>query len=110
MKNGVDALRSGAGEVKNGAAALSSGANTLKNSAPALIDGITQLKDGSKALSDGLAEFNEKGIQKLVDAVDGDLEGLTQRIRAMADLGRADRIFEDQEGSVKFIFKTSEVE
>lgn len=110
LKNGVDALRSGAGEVKNGAAALSRGANTLKNSAPALIDGITQLKDGSKALSDGLAEFNEKGIQKLVDAVDGDLEGLIQRIRAMADLGRADRIFEDQEGSVKFIFKTSEVE
>lgn len=53
----------------------------MKDSAPALVDGITQLRDGSMELSDGLKQFNEEGIQKLIEAVDGDLDGLSNRIR-----------------------------
>lgn len=109
LKNGVDALKRGTSELKSGAATLYSGTSALKNGAPALIDGITQLKDGSKELADGLAEFNEKAIQKLVDAVDGDLEGLTQRIRAMIDLSRTEKTFTSPEESVKYIIKTEEI-
>ena len=86
----------------------------MKNGAPALVDGVTQLRDGAMQLSNGLKEFNEKGIQKLVDAVDGDLAGLTTRIRATVDVSKNYRSFsginEDMEGKVKFIYRTEAIE
>ena len=86
----------------------------MKDSAPALVDGITQLRDGSMELSDGLKQFNEEGIQKLIEAVDGDLEGLSDRIRVIADVAKNYTSFsgisEDMDGDVKFIYKTDSIE
>lgn len=119
-KGGADALNAGAGQLKAGTAELSGGVNqlydgivTLKNGAPALVDGVTKLRDGAMELSEGLKEFNEQGIQKLVDAVDGDLNGLLTRIRATADVSGNYNTFsglsEDMEGQVKFIYRTDSV-
>ena len=87
---------------------------TLKNGAPALVDGITQLRDGAMQLSDGLKEFNEEGIQKLVDAVDGDLDGIVTRIKAMVDVSRNYKSFagisDEMDGQVKFIYRTDAIE
>ena len=81
---------------------------------PALIAGIQKLYNGSSALSDGLTTFNEKGIQKLVDAVDGDLEGLVLRLNATLDASRQYRNFsgisEDMEGQVKFIYRIAGID
>lgn len=118
--DGAGTLKSGADDLKDGAARLSSGAGELysgilkvKNGAPALVDGITQLRDGSLKLSDGLKEFNEKGVQKLVDAVDGDLAGLTARLRATIDVSKEYKSFsgisDDMDGQVKFIYRTESV-
>ena len=74
---GAAQLQAGAAQLQSGAGELCDGVNTLKNSLPALTDGVTQLRDGAMQLSGGLEEFNEKGIQKLVDAAEGGLEGLT---------------------------------
>ena len=85
----------------------------MKDSAPALVDGITQLRDGSMELSDGLKQFNEEGIQKLIEAVDGDLEGLSDRIRVTADVAKNYTSFsgisEHMDGDVKFIYKTDSI-
>ena len=86
LKTGADALKAGTSELSAGAAELLQGIQTMKDSAPALVDGITQLRDGSMELSDGLKQFNEEGIQKLIEAVDGDLDGLSNRIRVTADV------------------------
>ena len=113
-------LNAGAGQLKSGTSELSSGMNelyegilTLKDGAPALIDGITQLRDGAMQLSDGLKEFDEKGIQKLVDAVDGDMESLFTRLRATADVSKDYNSFsglsDDMAGQVKFIYRTEAV-
>lgn len=118
--NGAKQLDSGAAELKNGTAKLSAGANelyngilTLKDGAPALVDGISQLKDGSMQLSDGLKQFNEQGVQKLVDAVNGDLKGLTSRLKATADVSKNYQSFsglsDNMNGEVKFIYKTEEI-
>lgn len=88
LKTGADALKAGTSELSAGAAELLQGIQTMKNSAPALVDGITQLRDGSMELSDGLKQFNEEGIQKLIEAVDGDLDGLSNRIRVTADVAK----------------------
>ncbi len=114
LKTGTDDLKTGASQLTAGASQLSDGILTLKNGTPALADGITQLRDGSMQLSDGLKEFNEEGIQKLVDAVDGDLDGLLNRLRATKEVSRRYKNFagasEDMDGQVKFIYRTDAIE
>ena len=119
-KDGADALNAGAAQLKTGTAELYAGMNelydgviTLKNGAPALVDGITALRDGAMKLSDGLKEFNDQGVQKLVDAVDGDLGGLFIRVKATADVSKDYKSFsglsDDMDGQVKFIYRTDSV-
>lgn len=119
-KDGSDALNDGASQLKSGTAELYAGMNelydgiiTLKNGAPALVDGVTALRDGAMKLSDGLKEFNEQGVQKLIDAVDGDLGGLFTRIKATADVSKDYKSFsglsDDMDGQVKFIYRTDSV-
>lgn len=114
LKAGTDSLKDGAGKLYDGASELYDGILTLKNGAPALVDGITQLRDGAMQLSDGLKEFNEEGIQKLVDAVDGDLDGIVTRIKAMVDVSRNYKSFagisDEMDGQVKFIYRTDAIE
>lgn len=112
LKAGADSLKEGSGKLYDGASELYNGILTLKNGAPALVDGITQLRDGAMQLSDGLEEFNEKGIQKLVEAVDGDLDDLVERIRATIDISKGYQSFSDSnmDGQVKFLYRTESIE
>ena len=81
---------------------------------PALIDGVTQLRDGAKALSDGMKQFNEEGVQKLVEAFDGDLSTLASRLRATVDVARDYQSFADEgadmDGAVRFVYRTEAIE
>ncbi|MCM1188573.1 MAG: hypothetical protein NC541_04690 [bacterium] len=114
LKSGTDELRSGAGKLYGGSAELCDGIQAMKDAAPALTDGITQLRDGALRLFDGLCEFDEEGIQKLVDAVDGNLDGLVERLRATADVSKNYQSFsglpDGMEGQVKFIYRTDSIE
>ena len=111
---GVDALKNGADNLSAGAGQLYDGILTMKGSAPALIDGVTQLRDGAMELSHGLKEFNEQGVQKLVDAFDGNLAGLMDRVDALRDVSERYSSFSgissDMDGQVKFIWRTDAVE
>ena len=118
---GAGELNTGIGSVKTGAESLSTGAGQLydgifamQNSAPALIDGVTQLRDGAMELSDGLKEFNERGVQKLVDAFDGDLGGLMDRVDAVRTVSERYTSFSgispDMDGQVKFVWRTEAVD
>lgn len=114
LKEGADSLKKGTAGLKDGAEELYAGLNTLKEGSSALVDGVTQLKDGAMQLSDGLKEFNEQGVQKLIDAVDGDLNGLINRLRVISEVSREYKSFagisEDMDGSVRFIYKTDAIE
>ncbi|MCR5726739.1 MAG: hypothetical protein K6G24_04660 [Lachnospiraceae bacterium] len=113
LKNGADSLKDGTGKLLDGAGTLNGGLNELKDNIPALKDGVTQLRDGSVLLADGIKEFNDRGIQKITEAVEGELEGLIERVRAMGDLAKAYNNFsgisEGMNGQVKFIFRTDEI-
>lgn len=113
LKSGTDELKNGTNQLNAGAAELKKGVDTLKGSMPALTDGITQLKDGAKKLSEGLKEFNDKGIQKLIDAFDGDLNGLVTRLRATKDVSKNYKSFSSEskeiDGQVKFIYRTEPI-
>ena len=114
MKEGAGQLSDGASSLKEGADALNSGILALKDGSAALVDGVTQLRDGAMQLSDGLKEFNEKGVQKLTDAVSGDLSTLTERIRAISDAAKAYQsyggIAGGMDGKVNFIYRTDAIE
>lgn len=110
-----------------GMEALSAGTQTLANAVPSLTEGITKLTDaslliqegvdkldnGSHQLADGILQFNEEGIDKLVNAYDGDVKELANKIQAVLDAGESYQIFtdiaNDTNGSVKFIYKLGSV-
>jgi putative membrane protein len=118
---GADALSAGASDLKDGTAQLNTGAAQLyagllqlQDGTGALVDGVTALRDGSMQLSDGLKQFNEEGVQKLADAVDGGLGALSTRLQATADLAKSYQSFsglsDDMDGQVKFIYRTASIE
>ncbi len=117
---GASAIASGASDLKDGTAQLKAGTDILyngilqmKNGAPALVEGVSQLKDGAMKLSEGLKEFNEKGIQKILDLVEGDLGNVITRLKATVDVSKNYRNFsgisDDMNGQVKFIYRTDEI-
>lgn len=113
LNGGTAELKDGTAELYDGATELYDGILTLKDGTPSLIDGITELKDGSQKLSDGLKEFNEKGIQKIIDALNGDAKGLITRIKATVDVSKNYKSFSGisdvADGQVKFIYRTDSV-
>ena len=96
-----------------GVAEAAAGAVKLNKNMPDLIDGVKKLRDGSLELADGIKELNEEGIEKLVDAFDGDLTELSDRLQATIDVSRDYRSFigsGDSGDGVKFIFRTDAIE
>lgn len=114
LKSGSSDLKEGAQKLLGGAQELNNGVLTLKGSVPALIEGVTQLRDGALQLSDGLKQFNSEGIQKLVSAIDGDLGGLIERLKATVSVSQRYNNFSGIEsgmsGQVRFIYRTEGVE
>lgn len=117
---GVDQAAVSAGKIGAGAKSLNenlhtfySKMNVLKDSTDLLIDGISQLKDGSMQLSDGIKQLNDQGIQKLADAVNGDLSTLTDRLEALKDVSKNYTSFsgapEGVSSSVKFVFRSDSI-
>ena len=113
LKSGVDSLKEGTGKLADGAGKLSNSLNELNSNIPALKDGVQQLYDGSVQMSDGIKEFNERGISKITEAVEGELEGIFERVRVMGEISRAYNNFsgisDNMTGQVKFIYRTDEI-
>ena len=113
LKDGAASLKDGTNSLKDGASTLYDGVLTLQNGVPALVDGTTQLRDGSMKISDGLKQFNEQGVQKLIDLINGDVDGILERFEATINVSKDYRNFagieSDMDGSVKFIYRTDEI-
>jgi putative membrane protein len=79
-----------------------------------LVDGVSQLKDGSMTLTEGLEKFKKEGVDVLVDAVDGDVKGLVNRLKAISQVSANYKsysgISSDMDGKVDFIYKTDGIE
>lgn len=113
LTRGAGSLSQGASALSDGASQLNAGLRSLQENVPVLVDGVTQLHDGAGELADGLEEFNEKGVQKILDAFDGDLDLLAERLEATADAAKNYRSFSggtEADGQVKFIYRTAAIE
>lgn len=113
LKDGADTLKNGTSTLTDGTGTLLDGIGTLKDGSGALTDGVKQLKDGSMTLCDGLKKFKKEGVDVLVDAVDGDVKGLIDRLKAVSEVSSNYRsysgISDDMDGKVDFIYKTDSI-
>lgn len=111
---GAKTLADGAKTLSDGAAQLDDGLKTLNESVPKLKSGAEQLRDGAKELNAGIIKLNDEGISKLIDAIDGDIEGLLGRIRLTSDVSSNYRTFSglssEADGKVRFVYRTDAIE
>lgn len=128
LMNSVPTLTSGIKQLVDGSntlvannAQLNSGASQLADGTNQIVSGVDQLTTGSKTLSegahtlaDGIVQFNEEGINKILDAYNGDLKSFTDKLQAVIDAGEEyqtySAIADGQTGSVKFIYKLASID
>ncbi len=113
LTSGIDQLYNGSQTLASKNTELNNGVSKLKDGVSQFSDGTRQLKDGSVELKDGIVKFDEEGIEKLVNAYQGDVKEFTERIQNVLDLGGSYESFggkaKDTAGSVKFIIRTGEI-
>ena len=87
-------------EVDNGVASLKEALNELTN-------GTEQLSKGASGLSEGMSKFDQEGIEKIYNYVNGDVKDLQTRVEKLQDLANEYNTFTMADGSatssVKFI-------
>ncbi len=108
-----DKLNSGVNTLVGNNDALNSGVSSLMTGTTAIVDGVSQLDEGSHTLADGIVQFNEEGIEKIVNAYNGDIKDIVDRLQAVLDAGDSYQTYTEVadgvNGSVKFIYKTAAV-
>ncbi len=111
---GIKTLKDGSAKLNAGAKELTSNNDTLNSGASQLADGSKTLSEGAHTLADGMVQFNEEGINKILDAYNGDLKPFTNKLQAVIDAGEEyqtySAIADGQTGSVKFIYKLASID
>ncbi|CDB32697.1 putative uncharacterized protein [Clostridium sp. CAG:575] len=91
----------------NGLNQLTSGLSQLNDGASSLADGTTQVNDGANTLAEGIKTFNEEGIKKICNYINGNVKDLTTRIDKLTELSKEYNTFTmvdgEDKGEVKFI-------
>lgn len=113
LTQGISLLNNGAQTLTANNAALVDGASTLASGTSQIVDGVSQLDEGSHTLADGIVEFNEEGIEKIVNAYNGDVKDIVNRLQDVLDAGEAyqsyTEVADGVNGSVKFVYKTAAI-
>lgn len=111
---GIKTLKDGSAKLNAGAKELTSNNDTLNSGASQLADGSKTLSEGAHTLADGMVQFNEEGINKILDAYNGDLKPFTDKLQAVIDAGEEyqtySAIADGQTGCVKFIYKLASID
>lgn len=114
LAGGTQSLVDKVPELTSGINQLVTGSNTLVSNDAMLRDGVVKLDDGADKLADGMLQFNEEGINKILEAYNGDIKGLVNRLTAVIEAGEEYQTYtalaDGQTGNVKFIYKLSGVE
>lgn len=107
LGNGLNQLTSGLSQLNEGANTLANGTNQVNDGASTLADGTNQVNDGATTLAEGIKTFNEEGIKKICNYINGDVKDLTTRVQKLTDLSKEYNNFTmldgENDGEVKFI-------
>ena len=91
--------------LQDGLYKLTNGTNSLKNGTAQLEKGVYELYDGAGRLSQGITTFNEEGISKISNLVNGDLYNTYLRCQKLEELSNDYNTFgsDEKNDSIKFI-------
>lgn len=112
LQNGTTQLINGSNEVKNGISTLNSSASQLASSSGQLLEasktisnGATALENGTNTLADGIKEFNDEGIKKISNEVNGTVKNTIDRVKILEDLANDYNTFssDEERDGIKFI-------
>ena len=114
LVDGSNTLVANNAKLKSGASQLADGTNQIVSGVDQLTTGSKTLSEGAHTLADGMVQFNEEGINKILDAYNGDLKPFTDKLQAVIDAGEEyqtySAIADGQTGSVKFIYKLASID
>lgn len=114
LKDGSNTLVANNAQLNSGASQLADGTNQIVSGVDQLTTGSKTLSEGAHTLADGMVQFNEEGINKILDAYNGDLKPFTDKLQAVIDAGEEyqtySAIADGQTGSVKFIYKLASID
>lgn len=114
LVDGSNTLVANNAQLNSGASQLADGTNQIVSGVDKLTTGSKTLSEGAHTLADGMVQFNEEGINKILDAYNGDLKPLTDKLQAVIDAGEEyqtySAIADGQTGSVKFIYKLASID
>ncbi len=114
LVDGSNTLVANNAQLNSGAAQLADGTNQIVSGVDQLTTGSKTLSEGAHTLADGMVQFNEEGINKILDAYNGDLKPFTDKLQAVIDAGEEyqtySAIADGQTGSVKFIYKLASID
>lgn len=114
LVDGSNTLVANNAKLNSGASQLADGTNQIVSGVDQLTTGSHTLSEGAHTLADGMVQFNEEGINKILDAYNGDLKPFTDKLQAVIDAGEEyqtySAIADGQTGSVKFIYKLASID
>ena len=114
LVDGSNTLVANNAQLNSGASQLADGTNQIVSGVDQLTTGSYTLSEGAHTLADGMVQFNEEGINKILDAYNGDLKPFTDKLQAVIDAGEEyqtySAIADGQTGSVKFIYKLASID
>lgn len=113
LASGTNQLGQGIHTAASGGKKLSSATGTLASGGSKLSSGVDTLYKGADTLNTGLIQFNQDGIQRLVNIMDHDVQNTLDRISDTVQQGDKYQSFTKKakgtKGSVKFMIETEEI-
>lgn len=107
ISEGTATLNSGSTQLKQGLNTLDVGGSKLEAASNQLTEGANTLSEGATTLAEGIAKFNEEGIDKICDYINGDLKDISARLEKLQELSEEYNNFtmlnDGNKGNVKFI-------
>ena len=107
ISEGTATLNSGSNQLKQGLNTLDAGGTELGTASNQLTEGANTLSEGSTTLAEGITKFNEEGIDKICDYINGDLKDISARLEKLQELSEDYNNFtmlnDGNKGNVKFI-------
>lgn len=86
---------------------LTEGLNSLNNGVEDLHNGTSKLEEGATTLAEGVTKFNNEGLEKICNYINGDLKDISTRAEKLEQLAEEYNNFtmlnDGSEGKLKFI-------
>lgn len=109
----ITEIELGTSTLSNGMAQIKEGTKLLTGKTNELWNGTTKIYNGTSELSEGITKFNDDGISKINNYINGNVKSIESKVNALIELGEDYDTFtmksKENEGKTKFILVVDSV-